>query len=47
MQAMKSVDAELWTKAMDEEMESLKKNGTWEEVELPQERLSTANGFSK
>jgi len=46
MQAMKSMDAELWTKAMDEEMESLKKNGTWEEVELP-ERLSTANGFSK
>ena len=37
-QAMKSVDAELWNKAMDEEMESLKKNGTWEEVELPQGR---------
>ena len=35
-QAMESVDAELWTKAMNEEIESLKKNGTWEEVELPQ-----------
>jgi len=35
---MKSVDAELWTKSMDQEMESLKKNGTWEEVELPQGR---------
>jgi len=37
-QAIKSVDAELWIKAMDEEMESLQKNGTWEEVELPQGR---------
>ena len=37
-QAMKSVDSDLWTKAMNEEMESLKRNGTWEEVELPQGR---------
>jgi len=35
---MESVDAELWTKAMNEEIESLKKNGTWEEVGLPQGR---------
>jgi len=33
---MESVDAELWTKAMNEGIESLNKNGTWEEVELPQ-----------
>jgi len=37
-QAIESVDAELWTKAINEEIESLKKNSTWEEVELPQER---------
>jgi len=37
-QAIKCVDAELWIKAMVEEMESLQKNGTWEEVELPQGR---------
>jgi len=35
VQVVEIVDAELWTKAMNEDMESLKKNGTWEEVELP------------
>ena len=32
-----------WTKAMEEEMNSLRKNRTWELVELPKERRALQN----
>ena len=34
-EALRSPDSELWTKAMSEEMDSLIKNKTWEEVDRP------------
>ncbi|KAI1004256.1 hypothetical protein K3495_g3954 [Podosphaera aphanis] len=37
-QAMKSVDHELWGKAVEEEMDALNRNDTWEIVTRPQNR---------
>ena len=34
-EAVQSVDSDKWSAVMAEEMESLKKNQTWELVELP------------
>jgi hypothetical protein len=39
-EAMRSTDASKWEQAMQEEYESLIANGTWELVELPQDRTS-------
>ena len=33
--AMRSLDAPLWLKAVEEEMHALKENGTWVLVDLP------------
>ena len=47
-EAVDSGDSEKWISAMQEEMQSLEKNGTWEVVHLPkQKRLSVANGSSR
>jgi hypothetical protein len=37
-EACESVDASHWRSAMEEEMESLRKNNTWDLVELPRDR---------
>ncbi|KAI0991427.1 hypothetical protein K3495_g16760 [Podosphaera aphanis] len=37
-QAMKSDDHELWGKAIEEEMDALNRNKTWEIVTRPQDR---------
>ena len=37
-EAIDSVDKEKWISAMQEEMQSLEKNGTWEIVRLPEKR---------
>ena len=47
-EAIDSVDKEKWISAMQEEMQSLEKNGTWETVSLPEKRsLFAANGSSR
>jgi len=38
-QAIKGIDADLWKMAMEEEMESLRKNDTWEEVDQPARKI--------
>ena len=46
--AIDSVDKEKWISAMQEEMQSLEKNGTWEIMRLPKQRsMSATNGSSK
>lgn len=42
-EATKGQDASLWMTAMQEEMESLYKNRTWDLVPLPQGRKAIAN----
>jgi hypothetical protein len=37
-EAIASVDREKWISAMQEEMQSLKKNGTWDVVRLPKHK---------
>ena len=37
-EAVDSVDKEKWISAMQEEMQSLEKNGTWEIVSLPKQK---------
>ncbi|CAI7745898.1 unnamed protein product [Closterium sp. NIES-53] len=37
-EALESSDAEEWKKAMESELKSIEENGTWELVELPEER---------
>jgi len=37
-EAVDSVDKEKWISAMQEEMQSLEKNGTWEIVSLPEKK---------
>ena len=39
-EAVDSVDKEKWISAMQEEMQSLEKNGTWEIVSLPEKKKS-------
>jgi len=48
-EAITSADCNNWLTAMQDEMESLEKNGTWDLVKLPKDKknLSVANGFSK
>ena len=48
IEAIDSVDKDKWISAMQEEMQSLEKNGTWEIVSLPkQKKPVAANGSSK
>jgi hypothetical protein len=37
-EAIASVDKEKWLGAMQEEMQSLEKNGTWDVVRLPKQK---------
>ncbi|CAI7926750.1 unnamed protein product, partial [Closterium sp. NIES-53] len=37
-EALESSDSEEWKKAMESELKSIKENGTWELVELPEGR---------
>lgn len=39
-EAIKDQDADCWLKAMDSEMESLKKNNTWQLVSLPNDQVA-------
>ena len=43
-QAIKGIDADLWKMAMEEEMESLRRNATWEEVDQPARRIVDIQG---
>jgi hypothetical protein len=47
--AIASVDKDKWLGAMQEEMQSLENNGTWDVVRLPKQkkRLSAASGYLK
>jgi len=42
-EAVKGSNAEKWKKAMSEEMQQLKSNGTWELAELPEGKTAVAN----
>ncbi|CAI7899825.1 unnamed protein product [Closterium sp. NIES-54] len=43
--ALESSDAEEWKKAMESELKSIEENGTWELVELPEERKAITSKF--
>ena len=46
-EALESINAERWQEAMDEEMNSLRQNGTWELQELPAGRRAIKSKRTK